>query len=77
MGWEPQKTETVSLRDIRAGDCIKDGEYWRIVSKNDIKNDWNGLRVFGDTYNLGRKKVARALFPHWSNGAITSWHPQA
>lgn len=76
MEWEPQKSEMVSLRDVRAGDCIKDGSHWRTVSKNDIQNDWSGLRVFGDSYNLGQKKVTRALFPMWNKSTIVSWHPQ-
>lgn len=51
-------TETKNIRDIRAGDIVVRDNIPTTVCNRDIKRDeFMGITLFGDTYNLGYKPV--------------------
>ena len=49
----------VHISTISPGDAIYHEKKLRTVSKNDIKRGVNGITIFGDSYNLGNKKVLK------------------
>jgi hypothetical protein len=59
---ENLKVESVHISQITVGDTIiHDGEM-RTVNANNIKNDsFLGRSIFGDSYNLGTKKVIKVM----------------
>ncbi len=56
-------TERVHISRIKAGDTIIHNGVETTVCANNIKFDsFTGTSLFGDSYNIGYKKVTRVLF---------------
>lgn len=54
--------EMVHISKIKNGDTIEHGGGLRTVCNNNIKrSDFMGVTIFGDSYNLGTKKVKRMI----------------
>jgi hypothetical protein len=55
--------QKVHISQIRPGDTVFHEGHERTVSKSNIKRSpFMGVSLFGDTYNLGYKKVTKILF---------------
>lgn len=55
--------ENIHISEIRGGDAILHNGEVKTVSNCDIKEDaFMGRTIFGDSYNLGYKKVIRVHF---------------
>ncbi len=69
-GYEGWKMENVHISRIRMDDAVfHDGKVYT-VGRKDIHEAKDGAprTLFGDSYDLGYKKVKRLLPPRWSNG---------
>jgi hypothetical protein len=69
-GYEGWKMENVHISRIRIDDAVfHDGKVYT-VGRKDIHEAKDGAprTLFGDSYELGYKKVKRLLPPRWSNG---------
>lgn len=57
------KIELVHISQISVGDTIEFDGIIRTVSANNIKRDtFYGTTLFGDSYNLGTKRVNKVSF---------------
>lgn len=53
----------VHISQIKRGDTVLHNDKMRTVCKTDIKHSsFMGTTLFGDSYNLGYKLVAKILF---------------
>jgi hypothetical protein len=53
----------VHIDTIKVGDIICSDGLERTVGKNNIKrSSFMGVSIFGDTYNLGTKKVKKVVY---------------
>jgi len=59
-----QYIESVHIDNIEAGDTIIHNGIIKTICQNDIsENSFTGKTIFGDSYNIGNKKVSRVKFP--------------
>lgn len=59
---EKANLEAVHISQISAGDTIEHNGQLRTVSGTNIKKDsFMGTTLFGDSYNLGTKKVNKVV----------------
>ena len=57
---ESMKTEKVLISQIRIGDTvIHEGQEKTVCSSNITRDEFMGLKLWGDSYNLGYKLVER------------------
>ena len=56
----------VDISDILAGDTIAHNGIIKTVSEKNIIDKNSELSIFGDSYNLGYKKVKKVLYPYFS-----------
>lgn len=57
------KTKQVDISEIRAGDAILHNGKVSTVSNNNFKfSEFMGITIFGDSYNLGYKKVSLIIY---------------
>lgn len=56
------KLESVHISQISVGDTIEHDGTLKTVSGNNLKKDsFMGITLFGDSYNLGTKKVKKVV----------------
>ena len=59
-----QYIESVHIDNIVVGDTIIHNGIMKTICQNDIsENSFTGKTIFGDSYNIGNKKVSRVKFP--------------
>lgn len=70
-------TEKVNISSIQAGDTIicKDG-FTRTICKKDIKKNFCGVSIWGDSYKSGSELVERELFPRFICGELVVYFAQ-
>lgn len=58
-----------NISDIRPGDTVIHNGVMRTVCRNNINRDpFLGVTLFGDSYNMGRNKIKKVIFPVYANG---------
>ena len=57
--WAIQPTH---ISEIRPGDTVEIDGYLKTVCHGDIRKGFMGRTLWGDSYHLGAKPVARAIF---------------
>lgn len=61
----------VHISTVSAGDTVLHNGRLRTVGRKDIKrDDFFGLLLFCDSYNLGTVPVKKVIFPHKKNLTI-------
>ena len=63
----------VNISEILAGDTIKHNGIIKTVSQKNIINKKHGLTIFGDSYNLGYKKVKKVFYPYFYRGEVKGY----
>lgn len=48
------------IKDIKQGDTVLHNNILTTVCNTNIKNGFNGVTLFGDSYSLGQKRVLKA-----------------
>lgn len=57
------KIKEIDIADVVPGDTILHNGEQKTVTKCNIKrDDFMGVSIFGDSYNLGYKKVKKVIF---------------
>jgi hypothetical protein len=51
--------QSIDIFELRVGDTIIHNNELKTVSGKDLKRSFCGKTVFGDSYNMGTKKVVR------------------
>ncbi len=49
------------ISEIKAGDTVMIDGKMRTVCRNNIKRDFDGLKLFGDSFRLGSKAVEKVV----------------
>lgn len=63
------KIEEVHISHIKVGDTVIHHGHQRTVCRRTFVTDsFVGLMLWGDSYNMGKVKVKRVVFPRWFKG---------
>jgi hypothetical protein len=61
------ETKQVDILDIKVGDTILHDGQMKTVGRENIKSGFMGRTLFGDSYNLGYKKVTFVMITRYTH----------